>query len=313
MMKRTVLAIALGVCLAMATGTASADVFGSGANEFTIDFVPITGDASSANGTNIGTTPGFVDPDDFLIGTYEITAGQWNKFIAQAGAPTGNPLSAYNATTGGTGLTAGANLSALEAFQFVNWLNTSTGNQAAYKFVETTPGDPATLTFDVWTAAEADGGTNLFRHKDAWYFLPTEDEWVKAAHWTGSTLQLHATSDNRVPVKQVDANISSFGVGILPVGTFPADLNGTYNMIGNVREVTESPNVRFVYDPNPALSTGVRGGAYTSAEKTLIKRGNLAMNNEQYNAGFRVASIPEPATMSLLALVGLAMLKRRKA
>ncbi|MCK4601288.1 MAG: SUMF1/EgtB/PvdO family nonheme iron enzyme, partial [Phycisphaerae bacterium] len=182
----------------LAAGTASADVFGTGANQFTIDFVPITGDASSANGTSIGGTATFVDPDDFYMGTYEITAGQWNKFIAMAGAPTGNPLSGYNATTGGTGLTAGANLSALEAFQFVNWLNTSTGNHAAYKFVETTPGDPATLTFQAWDAADADG-TNLFRHKDAWYFLPTEDEWVKAAHWTGSTLQLHATSDNRVP------------------------------------------------------------------------------------------------------------------
>ncbi len=311
-MKYGKIIVALAVVM-LAAGAAQADMFGTGANVFEIDFLDITGDASSANGTNIGTTPGFVDPAAFRIGTYEITAGVWNKFIAQAGAPNGNPGSAYDATTPGSGLTGAAGVSALEAFQFVNWLNTSTGNQAAYNFVA----DPLGLTFAVWSAGEADG-TNLFRHKDAVYFLPTEDEWVKAAFWNGSALQLHGTVGDFVPVKQVDGNFSSFGAGVMAVGTFPAELNGTYDMIGNLREITESPKIRFVYDPNPIISTAGRGAAYTSGEKTLVKRFGFGMNNEQYNAGIRVAAapaapIPEPMTMSLLALGGLAMLKRRKA
>jgi hypothetical protein len=35
----------------------------------------------------------------------------------------------------------------------------------------------------LWSSAQAwqVGGQNLYRHKDAYYFLPSEDEWYKAA------------------------------------------------------------------------------------------------------------------------------------
>ena len=40
---------------------------------------------------------------------------------------------------------------------------------------------------------DAAGGTNLYRHKDAMYYMPTEDEWVKAGYWNGTSLQTYAT------------------------------------------------------------------------------------------------------------------------
>ena len=69
-------AAALVVC---SPNIASADTFGTGDNQFTIDFVNISGDASSLNGTNIGVNrpEGFIDPaNDYRMGTYEIT--NWN-------------------------------------------------------------------------------------------------------------------------------------------------------------------------------------------------------------------------------------------
>jgi formylglycine-generating enzyme required for sulfatase activity len=91
-----------------------------------------------------------------------------------------------------------------EAAQFVNWLNTSTGHQAAYKFTGTQ--GQSDYALDTWSPAEAYGGTNLYRHKDAMYYMPTEDEWVKAAYWNGSSLQTWATPDDTQPIEGVEAN-----------------------------------------------------------------------------------------------------------
>ena len=87
------------IIISLFTGLVSADTFGTGENQFTIDFVTISGDASGANGTYIGLDrpEGFVDPGyDYRIGTYEITNDQWNKFKNEYGMVTGSPPSAYH-------------------------------------------------------------------------------------------------------------------------------------------------------------------------------------------------------------------------
>ncbi len=80
-----------------------------------------------------------------------------------------------------------------EVAQFANWLNTNTGHQAAYKFTGTQgQGD---YTFAVWEVGDAgyDSG-NPYRNSNAYYFLPTEDEWVKAAYWNGTSLQTYSNA-----------------------------------------------------------------------------------------------------------------------
>ena len=68
------------------TSIAHADTFGTGANQFDIDFVMISGDASIANGTSIGSGKTFIDPSsDYRMGTYEITNQQWEAFKAEIG------------------------------------------------------------------------------------------------------------------------------------------------------------------------------------------------------------------------------------
>ena len=181
----TLMALSLG-SVTHATG----DTFGAGANQFDIDFVTISGDASSANGTNISQySPGesgyytFSDPANFRIGKYEITRDQWHKFASGTGS-TSHPA---------------RYISWLEVVQFVNYLNTSTGHQAAYKFVSD--------DFDVWEAGDAGyDPSNPYRNSNAHYFLPTEGEWVKAAYWNGTNLQTYATPDDSLPQGGEEAN-----------------------------------------------------------------------------------------------------------
>jgi len=79
------------------------------------------------------------------------------------------------------GMVSANGISWFEAAQFVNYLNTSTGHQAAYKFTADIMG--------VWVDGD-DGydASNPFRNSNAKHFLPTEDEWVKAAYWNGTGL-----------------------------------------------------------------------------------------------------------------------------
>ena len=183
---RSVAAVSALAVLVFASA-AVADSFGTGGNQFTLDFVDISG---STNPTVAQTTAGDLDgfgivADNYRMGTYEITNDQWNKFTAGLGVPvTGDPSIAYDGSFHdyGTGTTdvPTNRVSWYEVAQFVNWLNTSTNHQAAYKFTGTQ--GQSDYALDMWSTAETAGGTNVYRHKDAFYFLPTEDEWVKAAY-----------------------------------------------------------------------------------------------------------------------------------
>ena len=313
-MRNIILLSVITVCLF--TGFVSADTFGTGANQFEIDFVTISGDASSANGTWIGENEDggfefFSNPShDYRMATFEVTNGQWDKFKAINGSITGSPSSAYDHNTYFTGTdvpTTG--ISWYEAAQFVNWLNTSTGHQAAYKFTGTQ--GTANYTLTTWSTSEASGGTNLYRHKGAIYFLPTEDEWVKAAYWNGVTLQSYATIGDTLPISGIDTNYQSSS--LWNVGSGSQEVNGTFDMMGNVWEYTESPSISGNYLPDTSRST--RGGSFADSSFFLssIGRDYYHAFNESSTVGFRVASvIPEPTTLSLLAIGAFFAGRRRK-
>lgn len=303
---------------------AMADSFGTGPNQFTIDFVKISGDAGDLGSwpadidRNVYTFTG-VNRSDYRMGVYEITNDQWNKFKTSLGVPvTGSTPTGYSYDPSWTGANIPTNrVSLYEAAQFVNWLNTSTGHQAAYKFTGTQ--GTADYTMALWSPAEAAGGTNLYRHKDAYYYIPTEDEWMKAAYWNGSSLQTFATPGDAQPERGVDCNVLS-PLSALPepepwdVGSGSEELNGTFDMMGNIWEYTES-----LYQPWLGYGIGygiaLRGGSYGHAVTyaTSLSREGTGPGIETDYYGFRVASeVPEPATISLLCLGGLALIKRRR-
>ncbi len=321
--------VVFALAAALSGPSAFGDSFGDGSNRFHISFVTIAGNASSANGTNISQyAPGdtyyrtFTDPGyDYRIGVYEINNGQWQAFVQGVGGTVlGAPSSAYDEQDDHwpNPASPAGNTSWYEALQFVNWLNTSTGHHAAYKF-NGTPGT-TNYSFDEWDLDEATSVNNVYRHKDAFYFLPTEDEWVKAAYWNGQTLQDYATPTGNPPLPGDADNLTggwnydnAIGARDWDSALGHVELNGTHNMMGNVSEQTESP----YYGIAPATSDyrTIRGGSYGYTIDGLAAnyRKDYYASWEGDTVGFRVAShIPEPATVSLLGLGGLAGMVRSR-
>lgn len=305
-MKRTILVVA--VCMLVFAGIASADTFNAGtADEFTIDFVTISGDTNPTSGY------GIID-NDFRMGKYEITNGQWQKFQTSYGTVTGDPSSAYDTTATWAGTNVPANgISWYETAQFVNYLNTSTGHPAAYKFTGTQgTGD---YTFALWDSSDIGyDSSNPFRNSNAKYVLPTEDEWVKAAYWNGTTLQTFATTDNSIPVAGVDTNYKAIG-NPWDVGSGSEELNGTYDMMGNLAEWMEDPyGGSYSFRPEHAI----RGGGAFESETMALSPFFHWGNGAQYEVGefgyttFRVASVPEPYSLVLLSVGSLVLRRIRK-
>jgi len=105
---------------------------------------------------------------NYRMGTYEIS---YNA-IDEANVPdvTAGPW---------LGNRPAATITWFETAAFANWLNTSTGHQAAYDLTW----NGSAWSMNLWSSGEAwqAGGENLYRHKNAYYFLPSENEWYKAA------------------------------------------------------------------------------------------------------------------------------------
>ena len=324
------------VAIVATTGSAvMADSFGAGDNAFTIDFVTIS-KASNPTGGD-----GIVD-NDYRMGVYEIINSQWSKFTNSLGsiAVTGDPKSAYDNSATYTDPNQPVNgVSWYEAAQFVNWLNTSTDNPAAYKFTGTqghgaTDADPYTLA--LWVSGDTGyDSSNPYRNSGAKYYIPTEDEWVKAAYWNGTEIQAYATNGGSAPDEwspaggpNSDGQAAGWNFGWaypdndsntdepwdVTAGYSPEELNGTYDMMGNASEWLESP---YSGDYATTASRGRRGGLFdTTSVSDLGSSSSTSSfpNTEGGGIGFRVASdVPEPCSLGLLALGGLAVLRRRRA
>jgi len=301
-----------------------ADTFGTGDNRFDIDFVTISGSTNPTSGISAGN--GFIftgTSNDYRIGKFEITNNQWNKFKAAYGTVTGSPLAGYDSQAYWSGTNCPVNnVSWLEAAQFIKWLNTSTGHQEAYKFTGTQ--GTSKYSFTIWDVTDAGyDASNPFRNSNAFYFLPTENEWVKAAYWNGTNLQTYALKDGDVLYQGNGSNggwnyrdgdddgPDGPGVGPWVVGSGSEELNGTFDMMGNVSEWMESPKYTTDYLFNYIRLT--RGASYVASydEFKSSYRSSGDYYLESNRLGFRVASIPESTSLLLLALGGMTLRYRR--
>jgi formylglycine-generating enzyme len=287
------------VCLMAIVNFASADTI----RGIDIDFVTI-GYAGNLGDTRAEASPygcGAVSYE-YRIGKYETTNAQWNAFTDAAGVPTGNG-DGYSYSSYFTGIQQPTNeVSWYEASQFCNYLTSGDKSQGVYQFSgnKTNPGNFIGINR---VAAQATYSTI--------YFLPTENEWYKAAYYTGSGYSTYANGTDTEPISGVDTNYNDVNSSPWNIGTGTPEQNGTYDMMGNVWEWNETLIGEYY--------RGLRGGAFGGygGNHAYLMSSKRDINNPEYeyatgHVGFRIASIPEPCTLGLLALGGLAVARRRQ-
>jgi sulfatase modifying factor 1 len=235
----------------------------------------------------------------YRISKTEVTIAQ----MAASGVGSGNE-GYWNDGTRNVGTNAPAvRVSWYEAAKYCNWLTTGNALTGAYQF------DAGGTLTNIMTRSQILAAGSLY------YVLPTLDEWYKAAYFkpdgSGYTLYANGTSNTNTPPAQ-GAGGWNYGDGTQPwgVGSSAAEQNGTYDMMGNVFEWTETFTVISQTDYAIRL-----GGRYSSPE-TFLRSSNQSQTlpaSEDTIIGFRIVAIPEPATALLLALGGgLAWLLRLK-
>ena len=288
---------------------AQADTFGTSGNEFTIDFVDIGNAGNAADTTTYGAVA-----YSYRAGTREISQDAIDKATA----------SGMTDVTAGpwTGDQPAASLNWYEAAAFVNFLNTSSGKTAAYDLTW----NGTAWSMALWSSEQAwtAGGTNLYRNKNAYYFLPSENEWYKAAFYNpaGSAYFPYPTGSSTAPLPVTSGTQPDSAVYLQPTNQPPAGViaagglspYGTMGQGGNVWEWTETA---LSGDNNSATNVRtIRGGGWTSPEGQLsssFRSSNGFPDGERTFIGFRVASIPEPSTYALLLATGVLWWVARKA
>jgi formylglycine-generating enzyme required for sulfatase activity len=324
--------MALGFLLGFVGSIEAAVVsFGSGGNRFDMEFVTI-GNPGNANDSLPSNFKAGSVGYTFQMGKYEVSESMFTKYSAEFG--NANNLAIGNFDSYGPDK-PGKWVSWNNAARFVNWLNTSSGGFAAYKFTSGGVNDNIAL----WTPAETldYDSKNPYRSKRAKYVLPTYNEWHKAAfydptknggaggYWT------YATGSDSAPASVAfgtDPGTAVYGRGF---NNPPADIKlagglspyGVMGMNGNIMEWEESSF--DLSNSDPTLPRAFRGGNWADSGAAVLRkdqgRGFINPNQGGFLIGFRVASltsegggeVPEPSSMVIGALLGLGgVLARRR-
>jgi formylglycine-generating enzyme required for sulfatase activity len=287
--------------------------FGSGLNQFTMEFVTIGNPGNLADtDTNARPLSAGAVGYSYDIGKFEVSEDMITKFNASQSLQITKDTRGPNKPA--------TSVSWNEAARFVNWLNTSTGNPAAYKF--TTGGVNANIA--LWTSGEAGfDSSNPYRNSLAKYVLPSYNEWYKAAYYNpnNSTYYDFANGSDTAPTAVASGTADNTAVYNQSFEQGPADVDqagglspyGVMGLGGNVVEWEESSSDLA----NNVVSSvrGFRGGNWynTSGNLSSSSRSNNNPSGGYGFLGFRVvslssspaAAVPEPSTLLLGTLVGL--------
>lgn len=327
----------------------------------TIDMV-LVGNPGNAPDTNVmipdGTSGYGAVNYTYYMGKYDVTIGQYVEFLNAVatisdpyglydshmalgnfyGFPTvgvaqNGSLGNYNYTVTG-GYSQGVNVPIFDitwddAARFCNWLHNGQPIGAE---------GPGTTETGAYTLNGVTANADLMavtRNANATYFIPSENEWYKAAYfdptlnngaggyWAYPT-KSNTAPGNALPDTGNNANYYISGYTdptnyLTPVGSF--DLSpgpyGTYDMGGNVLQWNEAAITNS--------TRGLRGGAYDKPAFSIYYPSsfNLSSVNRDYynyptsvnpNVGFRVASIiPEPTSLVMIVMgAALIWLQKRR-
>lgn len=167
-------------------------------------------------------------------------------------------------------------------------------------------------------------GALVARNAGAIYYLPSADEWTKAAYYNAVTSSyyrfssvsssnpalngtLPAAGNSTTNPATFAATWNAVSQGVTPVGYFSTVTSpyGMYDMVGNVNEMTDT-----VSGTQYALFSGSYASAQVQIElfDSLTAPQFVTGTTENAPRGFRIAAVPEPSTLamgSIGVLVGL--------
>jgi formylglycine-generating enzyme required for sulfatase activity/sugar lactone lactonase YvrE len=245
---------------------------------------------------------------DFMIGTFEVTNAQYVTFLNSVAASDSYELYVFHMTSASDGgiLRQGqpgsytysvkpgmedlpvTYVSWFDAARFCNWLHNGmgVGSQNA-----TTTEDGAYGLFG------AMGGIGLAKNSAAKFWIPSEDEWYKAAYFRTDlpipAYYRYATKSDSTPGTETgplpnQANFDNQIGSLTPVGSFSGSASpyGTYDQAGNVLEWNDSISM--------GMYRCLRGGARMHYQVGAHVR---EINNPSSNGthfGFRIAGFPSP-------------------
>jgi formylglycine-generating enzyme required for sulfatase activity len=335
---RTLNMRAFAGCLAFAVASLSAAAFG-----VTIDYATVGNPGNAANTNGWGAVSNV-----FQISKYETTNTQYVEFLNAVDSAGTNPNGVYNASMGSDALggitfnggaspgskysvksgtapsgVAYTNMPVLyttwwSAARFANWLEN--GQQANASSMET----------GAYTLNNQTAGAIVSRNPGAVNVLPSRDEWYKAAFYDGSGYKTWATNSNTQPTNTVTnltlANAANYGFSSTPttnpiaVGSYTnsASSYGIFDMMGNATEYTDTAGTGGSAG-RPQMFSGSWAVALADANSWNANAPGIFRNSATATSqvGFRVAAVPEPATIALAGvgiagLAGLDWMKRRK-
>ncbi|GAH06869.1 unnamed protein product, partial [marine sediment metagenome] len=203
-------------------------------------------------------------------------------------------------------------VSFFDAMRFVNWLENGQPTRAQ---------GPGTTEDGVYTIGT---GFNETRAAGATFFIPSEDEWYKAAYhdprlaaaggppgddnyWFYSTQSDTAPTAEAPPGGVNSANYNQAVGNSTDVGAYTGTTSfyGTFDQAGNVWEWNEAV---VIPSSTSTPARALRSGHWSSSNSGNLSASGRSLGHpwvESNDIGFRVASIPEPSTL-LLSLLGLA-------
>ena len=255
----------------------------------------------------------------YLIGRYEVTNAQYAEFLnAVAATDTYLLYNTYmNSTTHGGITRSGSSgsytysaklgmgrkpvnyVSFYDALRFANWMHN---------------GQPTGAQGDATTedgAYDVSLGLSVARCSGATVFVPSEDEWYKAAYYrlaSGGYFDYPASSDTQVTCATPGAAANTVNcddvVGtVTDVGAYTGSASpaGAFDQGGNLWEWHEAVI---------GSDRGVRGGCFVNPPNYLAAQGwgTSCPTNEYDLLGFRVASARPLGSLPSLAPVGAVLL-----